>query len=295
MNVAPWSIIKVSGEAAATFLQGQLTCDVNRVTEQRSSLAALCNHQGRVLALMLLFRKNGHFFCFLPNCLAEFFRVYLHKYAVFSKVILEDVTSEFFSYQLTCDAKISSPLVFQELPTETYQVENNSDGLCITAFPGRQYRYIIWGPKVKQASLLSLIEAYKVNDDHWKKDSILSGIPSVFHKTSGLFTPHMLNLHLLDAVCFKKGCYVGQEIIARTQYLGKAKRHLYRANLEGCHTIHPGDALTVEGQVVGTVVESTQEKNNSLFLAVLQEASIGQPILCEGELVRNIKRYSAQG
>lgn len=117
------------------------------------------------------------------------------------------------------------------------------------------------------------------NDSHWREKDIEEGFPNIFPETSGLFTPHMINLQNLGGVSFKKGCYLGQEIIARSEHLGTVKRHLYRATLPGAEPLFPGDKLyNEENNQVGTVIDATLEKEANRLLAVLSDEAASQAI-----------------
>src|SRR5688572_10894515 len=95
INLTSWSLIKVSGIKAESFLQGQLTFDIKRVTDETFSFAALCNHQGRVLALFYVFKQLADFFILLPKNIMDRTIAHLNKYALFSKVNLEDVAHDY--------------------------------------------------------------------------------------------------------------------------------------------------------------------------------------------------------
>lgn len=98
----------------------------------------------------------------------------------------------------------------------------------------------------------------------------------------------MLNLHLLDAVSLDKGCYCGQEIIARTHYLGKSKRLLYLATFPSLSELQPGEKLFANDEEVGVIIDSVADKNETLLLAVLQESALKQKITCKELPVENI-------
>ena len=283
-----WSLLKITGVHAENFLQGQLTCDVRKITEKKSGLGALCNHQGRILAIILLFKRDNDFYCFLPQCLSQEFRLHLNKFAVFSKVLLEDVTSQFFRYDVVGEKNIELLKEFSsQLPTRYFEISQKEE-VIICAFPGKEPRYIIWGPLNKQSLLPPHFDSNSEDYDLWKKISILSGIPTIFSATRAMLTPHMLNLHLLDAVSLDKGCYCGQEIIARTHYLGKSKRLLYLATFPSLSELQPGEKLFANDEEVGVIIDSVADKNETLLLAVLQESALKQKITCKELPVENI-------
>jgi folate-binding protein YgfZ len=142
--------------------------------------------------------------------------------------------------------------------------------------------------KYAQFFRIKLEEAnFLINDneefENWRLRNIQSGVPTVHKKTVGLFTPHQINLQLLNAVSFNKGCYTGQEIIARMQYLGKLKQQMYRVNIESEKNFVPGAKLyNTEGQEVGELVDSAfLTPQNLQALVVLNNSAIVQAIHVE--------------
>ena len=107
---------------------------------------------------------------------------------------------------------------------------------------------------------------------HWQKEDIQNGFPNIYAKTTDTFTPHMLNLPKLEAASFNKGCYLGQEIIARTEHLGKVKRHLHFATMENTQLPKPGDIIKNNTQqTIGIIIDAISDKDKILFLAVIQD------------------------
>src|SRR5262249_51229200 len=110
--------------------------------------------------------------------------------------------------------------------------------------------------------------------ESWKLENIMAGIPTIYPQTSELFTPHMINYHLINGVSFNKGCFVGQEVIARTQHLGKLKRHMYRLQVISDKRPEPGDPVFSREQEVGTVVDASpdpQLQSGYQLLAVIHD------------------------
>lgn len=262
IHLINWRLVKITGANAESFLQGQLTCDVTEITEKKCALGALCNHQGRVLAILTLFKKQQDYFCLLPNLVHEKVIDHLSKFAVFSKVHLEDVTANFFLYG--CLVEDSLRDIFPEFPENDHDVVAQEQ-LTLVKFPGISPRYLICSQvKLDHKTITQ-------NDWAWKLISISSGYASIYTQTMGTVTPHMLNLPLLGAVSFDKGCYVGQEIVARTHYLGKSKRHLCQANILANVEIEPGELVFSGEQEAGIVMDSIIVHSTTLLLAVLAE------------------------
>lgn len=246
-----FSILKLSGEKTQAFLQGQLTCDMPLLSQHGAhSLAAVCDHRGRMLANFWVVNWHNDFLFILPKSLSETVKNHLQKYAVFSKVTISH-EDHFFIAELNHYSDEKNAAVFIALPSEN--------------------RYLI----IAKQNPFSDI---KINADEtqWKKNNIHDQLCILYPETSLLFTPQMIALEKCGGVSFTKGCYVGQEIVARTQYLGTLKRHLHHLKIHSDHPIHPGFELKNEkGEAVGVVVESVETtKNNVELLAVVQDYKI---------------------
>ena len=204
-NITNYSLLRITGEKAATFLQGQLTCDVLKLSEKDTQLGAFCNYQGRVLATFWLILQDGLFYMILPEEVVEATREVLHKYAVFSKVAIENVTDDF-----AIKAEVSPAVKFHLSPPNEGEI-----------------------------------------DAEFKQQLIEAEIPMIYSPTIAHFTPHMLNLPALGAVSFDKGCYVGQEIVARTEYRGTVKRRLQKFSGEEKLSLEIGEKTPAQdGDVV---------------------------------------------
>jgi tRNA-modifying protein YgfZ len=246
-------IVKISGEKAGEFLQGQFTCDIQQVTEQKGSLGALCSHQGRILAIFYILVKANEYFCVLTESLVPSFIQHLEKFAIFSKVALEDVTKRYFLYGRKDE----------ELLAEPYTISRQGEDLNLQ-LPGAFPRGLILSSQASE-------NFFEGSVTEWKLMDINMGFTFIYPKTQGLVTPHMLNLPLLGAVSLNKGCYVGQEIIARTHYLGKSKRHLCQGEIQSEANLLPGDIIHSDGSEAGIIMDSVISKGKTHFLAVLQE------------------------
>jgi len=251
-ELTSFTTLKFSGAKTQEFLQGQLTCDMRELSQHGAhSLGACCDHRGRMLANFWVVNWQNDFLLVLPKCLSEMVKTHLQKYAQFSKVIITP-ENDFFIAELN-----------------HYHGDKNA-AIFIT-LPGKS-RHLMIAEK-------NLFPFIKINPDetHWHKNNITDQLAILCDKTSLLFTPQMINLEKLGGVSFTKGCYVGQEIVARTEYLGKLKRHLHRLTLHSDHAFHPGDELKNDkNEAAGVVVDSVEtHQNEHELLAVMQDP---QPI-----------------
>lgn len=246
--------LTVTGAKAQEFLQGQVTCDMRTLSQQGAfSLAALCDHRGRMIANFWVVHWHHDFLLVLHNSLSQTVITHLQKYAVFSKVaILENKAFRIASISNSAVALASDEAL------------KHDDVICII-LPNKNRKLLI---------AKNFPDCYTINPCFQKesaaeftKRNIEDGLVILCDKTSLLFTPQMINLEKLDGVSFTKGCYVGQEIVARTHYLGKLKKHMHRLQLQSDHPLNPGDEINN-----GIIAEAISlSKNNYDVLAVMQD------------------------
>ncbi|MEQ4314429.1 folate-binding protein YgfZ [Pseudomonas syringae] len=263
-------VLAVRGVDAGKFLQGQLTCNLNYLNEDRSSLGARCTQKGRMQSSFRIVLDGDGCLLAMASELIEAQLLDLRKYAVFSKSKLTDESSAWvrFGLQDGDGALVSLGL---DLPQETDAVVRSQDMLAIRVSPARAELWV----RAEQADdirsrLASQLAEGPLND--WLLGQVRAGIGQVFGSTREEFIPQMINLQAVGGVSFKKGCYTGQEIVARMQYLGKLKRRLYRLTLQGDQVPEPGTAVfsPVHASAVGNVVVAAQAGQAVELLAVLQ-------------------------
>ncbi|MEX0618697.1 MAG: hypothetical protein WDZ76_05700 [Pseudohongiellaceae bacterium] len=230
-----FDLLTVSGSDRIPFLQGQVSCDMQALTPTRSLVGAYCNLQGRVIAD---FRVFAHDDCcrlvFSPG-MGSVVKKLLDKYIVFSKAEMTLDAGRFERLGLVGDE--AGPLVkslYNEVPGAEGDVLN-SDGDLIIRLPGAVPRFELWIDS--NANRSGQIEALRHdtlagNSDDWLRQDIAAGIVHVDMQRSEQFTPQLLNYDIAGVINFKKGCYTGQEIVARMFYRGKAKKRLFRSRVE---------------------------------------------------------------
>lgn len=253
-------LVQVKGDDAASFLQGQLTQDIGKVDEARALLAAWCNPQGRVICVLRALSLDGGFGLALPAELADPVVKRLLLYRLRAKVDIA-VTEDW-------QAMAFAPGPDVDLLTD------DAPGV-VTLKLGNPVRCIeFYGPR-KTVAALDL--PAPLNDAEWKKALIAAGIPTVTAATTEQYTPHMLNLDLLGAVSFGKGCYTGQEIVARTEHRGQTKRRLLHYRLEHGEA-NAGDRLMHDNREVGEILNTAGPDLLAVAPTELQE----QPLTVNG-------------
>jgi folate-binding protein YgfZ len=201
----------------------------------------------------------------LPDCLSTGFIEHLTKYAVFSKVLLQKQEGCYLYAAIGQAAAARLTAFYPELPTQNFEVGLVGDNQIIKLSSELPVFLMSQNVALKPEEITNL-------DVSWRLANILARHPILYKETKALATPHMLNLHLIEnAISFNKGCYVGQEIIARTHYLGKAKKHLCKVKIASQLAISPGEIIYCNNQEAGFVVDAVLVDSLSIALAVLQE------------------------
>jgi len=250
-------LIRVEGEDALSFLQGQLTNDLRLITPEHSALASHCSPKGRMLALFRLFRRGDAFHLQLPRELVEAMLKRLGMFKLRAKVTLTDVSDQLVLLGLAGDC--AGGLV-PGIPAGDANALT-IDELTVLSLPGEQPRFQVIAPVAAAQAIWqgALGRATPVNADFWRLLDIRAGLPQVYTATQDAFVPQMANMQLVDGVSFTKGCYTGQEVVARMQYLGSLKRRMYHARFTSDRSPQVGDELfsasSQSGQGAGRIVD----------------------------------------
>ncbi|MDQ7986120.1 folate-binding protein YgfZ [Pseudomonas sp. G34] len=264
-------ILAVRGPDAGKFLQGQITCNIAYLGTSGSSLGARCTPKGRMLSSFRIVSVAEGFLLAMSQELLAPQLAELQKYAAFSKAKLSDESAAWVRFGLSgADATLQA--MGLDLAAEADSVTGSDSLLAIRLSDGRAE---LWAPAEQaeplRARLSEQLREASLND--WLLAQIRAGIGQVTGPTRELFIPQMINLQAVGGVSFKKGCYTGQEIVARMQYLGKLKRRLYRLRVASEQPPAPGSELfsPVHRSAVGEVVLAAASEDGVELLAVLQE------------------------
>ena len=264
-------LIRITGPDAEKFLQGQLTCDVREVKQSLSRLGAHCDHKGRVQATFRLFTDAENFYMQLPRSVIPHLMQCLQKYAIFSKVTLTDVSDQWQQIGICGEIAVLEDYLKFSLSNETDQVVI-ANNIFILKIPGINRFCLL------TSNTLSINSLPQQPESAWQLLDIEAGIPTIFPETIGLFTPQQINFPAINGVSFTKGCYTGQEIVARMHYLGKTKQRMYRISFTSSQPPVPGTAL-MNQQEVGNVVQAiTTGENEFQGLAVIFDSALSGPI-----------------
>ncbi len=256
------AVLRAEGPDAVTFLQGQLTCDVAAVDAGTSRLGAWCNPKGRIAVLFRLVRRGAGLDMVLPAALAEESRKRLGMYVLRAKVTLGAEPDRLCLWARGARAmEVLAKAVGAPPPTDENGATTAGD-VSVVRLPGQAGTCLVLAPARAVPELWSALGAVseRAGADAFELDRVRAAEPAIVPATAGAFVPQMVNLELLDGVSFTKGCYIGQEVVARTQHLGKLKRRMFRARVGAESAPSPGDpiygASESGGQSVGSVVRA---------------------------------------
>lgn len=220
------TILRFSGPDTSEFLQGQLSQDVREIAETSGLLAAWCTAKGRVIALGRVLAMHDAIGIALPSSLATKVMQKIIMYRLRAKFTVE-IATEWACIAVHGMTAMQALKQIGLMPAGQFQSTRQYHGITAVLIAEAGPVIELYGP---QDAIQDLdIDADSIlSSSNWNDICVESGIPTVTAECSELFTPHMLNLDLLGAISFSKGCYPGQEIVARTQYLGESKRRLQR-------------------------------------------------------------------
>ncbi len=229
--ISDWTLLAIEGPQARSFLQGQVTCDLLNLPANLSRLGAHCNPKGRMLfSFRALLEQEQRLILRLPSSMLEIAQKTLSKYLAFFKAEQQSLAESTQLRGLTGPQARS--LLTQHLcaPAEK-PGQWVAQGAQKILTLGEQ-RFECWLTSDEARHLDSLFDTYRSADGNnfWRLLDIRAGLGEVLPQTSEAFIPQTLNYQLLEGVSFQKGCYTGQEVVARLHYRGKLKRHMYRVS-----------------------------------------------------------------
>ncbi len=272
-----YGLIKVSGDDAQDFLHKQFTNDlVQGVSKEHSQLNAYCNPKGRVLALFRVYLHQGDYFLITPRTVIEASLKRLRMFVLMSKVTLEDISDQ--TQQLGISGLSSANklrMIFDSFP-ETINTVRHNGPISIISLPGKEPRFLLIGPDTKINELKTKLnsEMQEVSSPTWELLDIHAGQAVIHSSNVETFVPQMINLQAVDGLSFKKGCYPGQEVVARMQYLGKLKRRMFLARCDQIDPPLPGDEIYSHSpniHKIGVVVIAQRSNSGGCELLMVTE------------------------
>ena len=292
-DVSHIGLIAVQGADAATFLQGQLTNDIREVAvidaatgpAHRSQISAYCSPKGRMLACMRIFMRNDIYYLSLPRDILDATLQRLRMFVLRAKVTLTDASDTLVYVGYAGEQAVTTlTTLLGTVPANINDVIY-INGLSVLRLPGLSPRFGIIGEAGAVQALWNILHASArpVGAGAWDLLDIRAGIPTVYSTTRDTFIPQMTNLDTIGGISFKKGCYTGQEIVARMHYLGTLKRRMLLAKIATETPPQPGDALYVSGtenlQSIGNIVTAQSSPHGgyeTLAVVEIKSADAGK-------------------
>ncbi len=267
VNLSDWSLLTCQGDDKKSYLQGQITCDVVTLEQHTATLGAYCDAKGKMVSLFHLFHYQNGYGIFLPKAIAESTLTELKKYAMFSKVEIEKSQQSLFGLM----GGSANAWIDNHSESEG-NVREISIGYAVKISENR------WLILSEESNIESAFDQHSnvvfAFDDLWERENILAAMPNLSPETQNTFIPQAVNLQALNGISFKKGCYRGQETVARAKYRGINKRALCLISGHRIEKIHNGEtvqrAIEDQWRSGGTILSSYQYANNhTIALAVL--------------------------
>ncbi len=272
------ALLTVTGAEAESFLQGQLTCDVHQLASGDVLPAAHLTPKGRALASFLAWEADGSFYLQFPQALAEAVTRRLRMFLMRSKATINHVNDTLVllgAWGSAAEA-VATRLVGRLPDTPFRQV--TADGVTVLRLPGETPRFELVLPidsAIETWRTLEAADAKACNEAAWRLLDIRSGLGWIHAETTETFIPQMLNYDRIGGISFTKGCYVGQEVVARLHHLGKVKRRAYLGTLILAEAPPPGTPLfspeSSSRQGAGTVVDAVVTASGECELLAVVE------------------------
>ena len=281
------SVIEVSGADAKRFLQGQLSCDLNEINRTQGSLSCICNQKGRILATFYVLQTKDQYYLCLTKALIDDLLAHLTQYALFSQVTFTQSNDTVWGL---IGSEMSALLQSHcnEFSDSNYHINYWDDcSLMTLSHSAKNIRYLCLKPN--KSVFNTLQQHCKLADkSSWILRDIQAHVFMAQPETSTLFTPAAANFDQLGGVSVTKGCYLGQEIIARMHHLGQCKQTL--ASLTATLTTKPlpGDIITDDqGKMVGTITQTAKLDDEYLIQVVCNKTNAKDRLFFQQQSLRN--------
>lgn len=268
-----YNYLAITGDKTNHFLQGQLTCDVSLLTAEKALLGAYLSVQGRVITSLRLIQHKSQLLLQLPSNISEVVYSKLNRIAALSRVKLQ------FNHEIQTVGILGSNVTeklqtyFSSTPTAPMQALHEHDLMLLRITKEEQFMVIGTAQSINHFKQKVILP--EISDSNWQLSLIKAGLVEIDATTTEHFTPHEIDLPGQNAVSFTKGCYVGQEIVARMQYLGKLKQHLQLLQWQTPPVCQILDKVfNQEQRAAGQIAAIASHKNQQVALVVLRDDAI---------------------
>ncbi len=271
MTLDDWALATLTGADSEKYLQGQVTADVAALTEHQHLLAAHCDAKGKMWSNLRLFRRDGGFALIERRSIRDAQLTELKKYSVFSKVTIAPDDEHVLLGVAGFQARAALANVFTTLPdAEKQVVQEGATSILWFEHPAERFLLVT---DVATAELIAEKlrgEAQLNNSQQWLALNIEAGLPVIDAANSAQFIPQATNLQALGGISFKKGCYTGQEMVARAKFRGANKRALWYLAGKASRLPEPGEDLELKmgenWRRTGTILAAVQLEDGRLLV-----------------------------
>lgn len=274
MTLDDWALARITGPDAEKYLQGQVTADVAQMSDSQHLLAAHCDGKGKMWSNLRLFRQPEGFAWLERRSLRDAQLTELKKYAVFSKATIAADDEHVLLGVAGFQARAALANLFTALPDAEQQVTHN-DATTLLWFAEPAERFLLVTDVATAERIVDALrsEAQLNNSQQWLALDIEAGIPVIDVANSGQFIPQATNLQALGGISFKKGCYTGQEMVARAKFRGANKRALWYLAGHASRVPQAGEDLELKmgdnWRRTGTILAAVQLDDARLLVQVV--------------------------
>ena len=263
-----FSIISISGADSTEFIQGQMTQDISAIGDDEARMTAILNPQGRVMSTALIMHWDDSIILVLNKDTVDDLIVWLSRFILRSKVTVSRLEAHIYGLNQNL-ANIESDSL--DLEKEIF---------CLRSIETDAERTLLITKSLHDFSKSSITT---MSSRNWQLADIQAGIPTIYKENIAKFIPQMINLDLINGISFNKGCYTGQEIVARVQHRGEIKRRMFHISTQQCNAeIRPGTPVLLGDSEVGTIIQSEPHKNQIHSLAVIRGDVSKKKLLVNG-------------
>ena len=267
-----FSIISISGADSTEFIQGQMTQDISAIGDDEARMTAILNPQGRVMSTALIMHWDDSIILVLNKDTVDDLIVWLSRFILRSKVTVSRLEAHIYGLNQNL-ANIESDSL--DLEKEIF---------CLRSIETDAERTLLITKSLHDFSKSSITT---MSSRNWQLADIQAGIPIIYKENIAKFIPQMVNLDLINGISFNKGCYTGQEIVARVQHRGEIKRRMFHISTQQSNAeIRPGTPVLLGDSEVGTIIQSVQYKNQIHSLAVIKNDASKKKLLVNGSAIK---------
>lgn len=281
-----FSLLAVTGNDRHTFLHGQFINDLNLIEESKAQLSAWCNPKGQVITNFIIINTGISYLLLFKHELKEFVQKRLRMFVMRSDVTIEDITESSPLVGVSNTKDLTS--LGDNIPTNAGEV-HAVDGLVIVCLPDNSGRYLITGNIEALTKKLPDLNNTFTSSSVWELLDILAGLPWISSATQEQFLPQMLNLDILKGLSYQKGCYPGQEVIARLHYRGEVKKRLQIIKSEVELIVGDNIYINQTETKAGAIVNSSHHPDGTFYsLAIITLDNVNNELFSDTEVAKEI-------